>query len=201
VIADVQYLYTPLDMPILAQKYGAVGRTGAIFQSWWMNYGTLWSKWLSSGGVDAPPKAARIFTAMLSTAIAEQGMEFMWGRRTAMKSVGLGVFPTEFNEFLIPPAWTPIYFGTKAVVNAGQVLLGKDPKIAMRSAKQMLRSFIIFGPGGLQMGMIARGAKKGGLPGAFKAVLRLQRDEGYRPLFGMLPTQKQLKKFMIGREG
>ncbi|MCK4792417.1 MAG: hypothetical protein KAV87_52290, partial [Desulfobacteraceae bacterium] len=49
VVADTQFLYNILESPIVGQSLGAVGRTATIFQSWWMNYGAVLNKWMSTG--------------------------------------------------------------------------------------------------------------------------------------------------------
>ena len=45
VVADTQYLYGATDAPVAAQVGGVFGRTANVFQSWWMNYGSLLAKW------------------------------------------------------------------------------------------------------------------------------------------------------------
>jgi len=170
VIADTQYLYGAAEAPVALRKYGATGRTALIFQSWWMNYGTLMNKWLTTGASPGA-KVERLFTMMLSQSMAYSLMSPMWGKQTAVRSTFLGPFPKEFNEFLLPPAWAPVY-------HAGAAVLGiQNPKVSARHAKAVLDTSVIFLPGGLQAKTFYRGAKKEGFEGFSRAILRLKTPE------------------------
>lgn len=182
VIADTQFLYGPLESPILSQKYGALGKTGMIFQTFWMNYGTSLEKWARTG--TAGERLQRITTAMMSAAIAEQLMEPVFGRRTALATVAMGPFPT-FDASTFPPAWTPLWHATRGVLAAGQIPFGGDPKAATRQVKAIFRSLPIFVPGGLQAMQFQRGFKKEGWEGLPGAIIKYKRDVGYEPLWGI----------------
>lgn len=167
VIADTQYLYGAADAPVVVRKYGAVGRTAFVFQSWWMNYGSLLHKWLTTG---QSPGAVfeRMATGMVSQSMGYMLMEPIWGKGTAVGTTFLGPFPREFNEFLLPPSWAPLYHATAAIMNV------QRPEISAKHAKAVLDTSIIFAPGGLQAKSFYRGAKEEGWEGFGKAFLRLK---------------------------
>ncbi len=170
VIADTQYLYGVSEAPLILRKYGALGKTGFIFQSWFMNYGALLEKWLILG--EPPPaKVNRLFTAMTSAAIGASLMETMWGESTALRTVGLGPFPKEANEYMIPPSWKPIYHAIAAISNI------QDPDISSRHAKAILSSSFIMAPGYLQAKASFRGAREEGFAGFSRSILRLKSPE------------------------
>jgi len=170
IIADTQYLYGAAEAPAVLRKYGAVGRTGAIFQSWWMNYGTLLSKWATTGASPGA-KAERLFTMMTSHAMAYSLMDPLWGKATASRGVAFGPFPGEFNEFLLPPAWSPVYHAGRAVMSI------QTPEVSARHAKAVLDSSAIFLPGGLQGMQFYRGIKEEGFEGFSRAILRLKKPD------------------------
>lgn len=169
VIADTQYLYGVADAPIILRKYGALSKTGTIFQSWWMNYGTNIEKWIRTGE-SVGQKTDRMITAMTSTAIAYTLMSAMWGEKFAAGSVGFGPFPSEVNEFLIPPAWKPIYHSLAMIANVQELDLSAS------HAKRILTSAGIFTPGYLQMKQTWRGTREEGFEGFAKSLLRIKRD-------------------------
>ena len=167
VIEDTQYLYGSADAPVLIRKHGGLGRTAFIFQSWWMNYGALLEKWLVTGQSPGA-KLERLFTGMVSQSMAYSLMVPLWGKGTAVRSTFLGSFPKEFNEFLLPPAWAPVYHATSAIFNIQQ------PEVSARHAKAVLDSSVIMVPGGLQARMLLKGYKDEGWTGFNKALLRLR---------------------------
>lgn len=185
VIADTQYLYNPLEMPIVHGKWGQVGKTLTVFQSWWMNYGSLIEKWARTG-VSPGAKVERMVTAMTSAAIAEQLMEPLWGERSAWSTVGAGPFPFEVNEFMVPPAWTPLVHTLGMMKAAAPALATGDTKTVERQFKALLDSTWIFLPGGLQAKQMVRGAQKEGWEGLAKSIIRYQRAKDYKPLWGLL---------------
>jgi len=166
VIADTQYLYGTLNAPVVTGG-SAVARTGFIFQTWWMNYLTTMEKWMRTGD-GGGAKVNRLLTGMISAAIAEQLMEPVWGRKTAMKAVGLGPAPT---QVMIPPAWRPIYEGVAALMTI------QDPEVSKKHAVGVIRSLSIFAPGGLIVSDMIRGAKKEGFEGFLKKIVKYQPDE------------------------
>jgi len=167
VIADTQYLYGVADAPVILRKHGALGRTGFLFQSWWMNYGSTMQKWLTRG--ESPGlQFERMATAMISQGLAYSMMEPLWGKYTAIRSTALGPFPNEFNEFLIPPTWKPIYHASAAMLNI------QSPEVSARHAKAVLDSSMILVPAGLQMKSFYRGAKEEGFEGFSKAIIGMK---------------------------
>ena len=168
VIADTQYLYGAAEAPTALRKYGAIGRTGFIFQSWWMNYGTMLEKWAMTGDITA--KGERALTVFISQAMAYQMMEPIWGKATAIRSTFLGPFPKEFNEFMIPPAWSPVYHAASAIANIQQ------PEVSSRHAKAILDTSMILIPAGLQIKAFYKGAKNDGWEGFSRAILRTKKD-------------------------
>lgn len=182
VVADTQFLYDIAESPVLPQTGGIVTKTASLFQSWWMNYGTLMEKWMRTGE-SGSAKANRLFTFMLSTAAAEQMLEPMFGESTAKRTVGLGVFPTEVNEFLIPAAWTPVYHGVIRMLPA--VTFGEMDEVE-RQVKALSKSMYMFVPGGLQIKTFQNALEDDGFEGLAPAIFRFHQDKGYKPLWGML---------------
>jgi len=158
VIADTQWLYGAAESPLISSRFGVISKTGVIFQSWWMNYMSSLEKWFTRG--PGWQRADRFATWIISSAIAGElmvhGAGFKKGQ--AVKTVGLGPFPTEVNEFLIPPTWTPIYHGLAAVAGTGGMLFGGEWKTPKRHLKGLARSMEMFAPGGLQIKKMVKGA-------------------------------------------
>ena len=185
VISDCQFLYRVTEAAIISQKYGVIGKTGFLFQSWWANYGTLLEKWMRVGD-SGTEKANRMFTWMLSSAITAQLMEPLWGRETALRSTFLGPFPTTLNKYILPPAWAPIYeFANLIGHGIGFKVFGGEPEKLVENAKALFRSFVIFAPGGLQFQQMAKGVAKEGWGGLAKSIIRYQQAKDYRPLWGI----------------
>ena len=170
VIADTQYLYGTLDAPSITGRSG-LGRTGWIFQTWWMNYASTTEKWLRTG-TSGTAKIDQMLTAMTSQAIAYGIMSRFWDEKTALRTVGTGPLPREFNEFMIPAAWTPLYH-----VVAGAVNLGQDPNVSERHIQAFFNSVPVFVPGGLQAKAFYKGARKEGFEGFMKAFVRYKGKE------------------------
>ena len=180
VIADTQWLYGIPDSPLALSKWGAVSRTGLIFQSWWMNYMGALEKWFRGvGRIDGSPDLNRFTTWLTSSAIAgamlTKGMGFKPSTATGM--IGFGPLPSEMSEFSVPPAWQPVYYGLSAVTGilkeAGGTLAGEDFDMApvTRRLKQLGRSTYMFFPGGLQLERMARMAAEGGKVGLLKSMV------------------------------
>lgn len=167
VIADTQYLYGVADAPVVLRKHGALGRSGFLFQSWWMNYGSLLQKWMTKG--ESPGAIAEtMFVGMLSQGIAYTLIEPLWGKYTAMETTFLGPFPNEFNEFLIPPTWKPIWHWGVAVMSV------QDPHKFAHNVESALSSSLIMVPAGLQMQMSYKGAKAEGFEGFSKSIIGMK---------------------------
>jgi len=183
VVGDTQFLYGAVDSPT-AVGYGGVGRTFSIFQSYWMNYGNLMTKWMRTG--DAPTKAGRLFNFMLSTALGGEIIARNWGSQRAVSSVGFGPFPTE--DLPIPPAMHAVGTAYNNTMKAGRFLSGMPSKRELTQAKaliedpiptlaeQALREISVFTPGGVQIRNIVKEFKKSD-PNILRAILELKTEE------------------------
>lgn len=170
VIADTQFLYGAVDSPMFMSR-GGVGSTITLFQSWWMNYASLLDKFVHTGS--APAKAQRMFTWMISSSIAYNVMESLWGEQMAKKSTRFGPMPTEINEFMIPPAWTPVYRALRTGVSA----LELNPDATSKEVKKFFSSLAIFFPAGLQIKKTARAVREEGFEGFAPSILGLKREQ------------------------
>lgn len=181
VVANTQFLYRPAESPIISQKYGVVGKTGFLFQSWWANYGTLLEKWMRTG--DAGAKANRMFTWMVSSAIGYSCMELLWGPRTAERSTFLGPFPATIDAFLVPATWGPVYHALNLIKTgmSPEVWAG-DQKRLVSQAKALLRSSMVMFPGGLQLDVMAKAIKRGGIEALPASIIRYQRAKDFKPM-------------------
>lgn len=185
VVEDCQFLYRTTEAPIVSQKYGALGKTGFLFQSWWANYGSLLEKWMRTGD-SGVGKANRMFTWMISSAMAAQLMEPLWGTGTALRTTFTGPFPLTMNKYMLPPAFAPIYeFANMIGVALPQHLWKGEPEKLVDSAKSLLRSFTIFVPGGLQLEQVRKGVTEEGWTGLAKSIIRYNQAKDYRPLWGL----------------
>ena len=171
VVADTQYLYGAIDAPAAATKFGAAGRTGTIFQSWWMNYATLLSKWGRLGTTGE--KAARAGGFFTSTFLAYLMLEPMFGQSSAVRTVGLGPMP---SEFFLPPAWKPIYHTLQAMRLAAEAPFTGDLDPARERMKKAIDAGWIIVPAGLQAKRMVRGYDEGGLEGMVISGLGLTTD-------------------------
>ncbi len=181
VIQDTQFLYDRIQSPSALHAFGGVGRTATIFQSWWMNYGSLIGKWARTG--DAELKVERLATAMTSAFVAEQIAEFFWGRPTALRTVAFGPLP--FERFPSPPVWKPVWDGIQTIGRWSTVPFGGDIERATQSLKSALRSLPrVTLPAGHQIETTIRGAQEGGWEGVAKSIIRFHSDPLYEPLYG-----------------
>jgi hypothetical protein len=146
-----------------------------------MNYATLLEKWAKTGD-SGSSKANRLFGFLVSSAIAEQIMEPVWGRSIASQTVGFGPFPGEISEFMIPPTYAPFYRITAAMIALGKL----DIDAIERHAKGLLRSSFMFAPAGLQLQASIKGTMEEGWEGLGKSFIRYQKATNYEPLWGLL---------------
>lgn len=170
VVGDSQFLYGAMDAPQIIGRGGSIGKTGLAFQSYWMNLAPLIEKSLRTGDID--DRIRRPLMGILSSAIAYQMMEPLWGKQAAKSSVGAGPFPTDINEFMIPAAWSPIY----RALRVGAAGLEADPEMASKQAKKLLGSTLIFVPGGLQAKKMFKGARDEGFTGFAKSIVGLKTE-------------------------
>lgn len=180
VVADTQYLYGKLDSPIISQSWGSVGRTIAIFQSWWMNYGHLLAKWLHTG---QPPthllgakgaKAERAIVWAMSAAAGYITMQKMWGSRMALRSTFVGPFPDLSQGFQLPPAWQPVGVAFGTVGAAARSIQETSWKPLGKQGLAFINSTTNFLPGALQLKMTAKATMKEGFPGFAKSIMRFR---------------------------
>ncbi len=166
VIADTQFLYGGLDTPQIISKYGGTGKSALLFQTWWMNYGSLVSKWLSTGTLD--DRARRALAFYITGAMTMEVVEKFWGEGSAARTSLFGPFPAEVNEFLVPPTYTPLYRMVRVATAAGNL----DEEKAWQQTKLLLDSLPVFVPGGLQIRATFQGAMKEGPKGVAKSLIK-----------------------------
>jgi hypothetical protein len=179
VISDTQYLYGLSESPLIGYKWGAPGRVSLVFQSWWMNYADTLSKWLfrtpePGGGKLISATNERLLTFMLSSALAYESMEPIWGARTAITSVGTGPLPLSLS---VPPTWKPFLDGFKTIADSIMLPISGDLDKVRRDSIQLLKDALIFAPGGIQAYQMIQGARKEGLPGVMKSIIKYQPDK------------------------
>ena len=173
VIADTQYLYGITDSPIITHTWGAPGKVGLVFQSWWMNYASSMGKWLfrtpgAEGAVDASTK--RMFAWMLSSAVAGTVADRMWGPATAARTVGLGPLPTSVD---IPPTFKPAFEVASALAGlAANAIAGEAVVDTKRKWIAALKSSMMFVPGGLQLTATVPPLVKGDTNAALKSIIK-----------------------------
>jgi hypothetical protein len=182
VIADSQYLYGKEESPLITYKWGALGRTTLVFQSWWMNYADTLGKWLLRTP-EVPGRAVsatneRLFSFMLSSALAFEIMQPLWGTQRSATSVMTGPLPLSLS---IPPAWKPVFDSLRVVTDAAALLTPwGDLEQTRNQMTQLVKDSAIFIPGGIQTYLSIQGAKREGLPGVLKSIV------GYKS-----PTKKE----------
>lgn len=165
-VADTQFLYNILESPIVGQSLGAVGRTGTIFQSWWMNYGAVVSKWFATGKSPSHwmgkrgAKIERMVTGMLSSFGAYQAMKQLWGSGTAYRSTFAGPFPDPSQGIPMPPAWQVPANALGTIFAAASLPVTQDPKILSNRGMALIGSITNFIPGGVLGKQILKGIKK-----------------------------------------
>lgn len=179
VVADTQYLYGSIYRPGLLSELGAIGRTASAFQTWWMHYGSLLDKWLRTGASPGT-KLERYFTWMLSSALAYEAAERLWGAASARRTVGFGPFPKGLTDVGTPPAWGVAEGGLKNIFGAGDILYGEDTSRAKQRALELLKAPIIMIPGGLAASDLIKGTSREGLAGFLKALGRFKAPEENR---------------------
>jgi hypothetical protein len=176
VIADSQYLYGKEESPLINYKSGAFGKTTLVFQSWWMNYADTLGKWLLRTP-EVPGKAIsatneRLFSFMLSSALAFEIGQPIWGTKRSATSVMTGPLPLSLS---IPPAWKPVFDSLRVVADtAALVTPWGDLEQTKNQMTQLIKDSAIFVPGGIQAYLSYQGARKEGLPGVLKSII------GYR---------------------
>lgn len=179
VVNDSQFIYGIADSPLIGYKWGAPGRVSLVFQTWWMNYADELGKWLfrtpETGGKLVSATNERLFTFMLSSAISYEIMEPMWGAKSAVQSIGTGPLPLSLS---IPPTWKPIFDGARLIADAGALLTPwGDVEATRKQMVQMIKDSAIFIPGGIQGYQIVQGARKEGLEGVLKSIIKYNRDK------------------------
>ena len=179
VCANSNFLYGMLESPLIGYTWGAPGRVSLVFQSWWMNYADNLAQWLyhtpEVGGKAISATNERLFTFMLSSAIAYEIMEPLWGKRTAATSVLAGPLPLQLS---IPPTWKPFFDGIQMIAGAvPESILTQDLEPIRNRAIQTLKDVAIFAPGGIQTYQMIQGARKEGLEGVIKSIIKYKQDK------------------------
>jgi hypothetical protein len=165
VVGDTQFLYGAVDAPQIIGRGGAAGKTALVFQSYWMNLMPLFQKWAVTGTADE--RLVKAVSFGLSQAAAYSMMEPIWGGDASAKAIAFGPFPAAINEYMIPPAWMPIYRAGRVAAGALQA----NPEIAGEQMKKLLGSTLIFTPGGLQAAKTFKGTREEGFTGFAKSIV------------------------------
>lgn len=183
VVADTQFLYSALDAPELMRVGGGIGRTMTIFQSWWMNYGSLIGKWMRGAPIEQ--RAENMFNMVFSAALAEQLLEVYAGRESAVATVLAGPMP---DRLPTPPMWE-LMFNTLALVkNTVQSTLDWDNlETTERNLIRVLKGAGSFAPGGSQIVRTIVDTSDKGFEGLLPSILRYKKDPMYEPLWGAKP--------------
>ena len=177
VVSDTQFLYGGLDAPLWSHVGGFPTRTAAIFQSWWLNYGGLAHKWLTTG--EKSEKLSKMLGWALPQAIAFTAMKQMWGVQTARRSTFFGPFPTSETFLGVPPTWDPILEVLDTASTMANVAFGaEDPEAIGKQLKALGWKTFSFVPAGLQLKQFYRGYEKEGAEGALKAIIRYKPPKG-----------------------
>jgi hemerythrin superfamily protein len=157
VVGDTQWLYGIADSPLITSKFGVISKTGAIFQTWWMNYITQLESWFLKRGTPGD-KIDRFFTWMASSAIAGELMVHGAGFRGSQARATIlgGPMPTEVSPMLIPPTWAPLYYALGSAAELAKL----SPDLAKQRLKSLGRSLTLAVPGGIIGGQAIRGYQK-----------------------------------------
>lgn len=179
VVEESNFIYSMLDSPLIGYKGGALGRVSLVFQSWWMHYADSLGKWLyrtpEVQGKAISATNERLFSFMLSSAVAYEAMQPLWGKQTAVSSVALGPLPLSLS---IPPTWKPFFDATRLIADAGALLTPwGDMEATRKQMIQLIKDTAIFAPGGVQTYQMIQGARKEGLSGVLKSIIHLKRDK------------------------
>jgi hypothetical protein len=173
VVADTQYLYGHADSPLLAHQWGGIGKTGVVFQSWWMNYASALNKWFLTG--TAEQRTKRLMNYAVSHTMAYIAMRQLWDAKTAKKAVAFGPIPTDLPtppivDLFVKLAKAPLYIGAKTL----------DGEFSDASKKQFVKilktGVPMFLPGGLQIMQSGKAGMEEGLPGIAKSIIRYNRE-------------------------
>ncbi len=183
IIADTQYLYDTANAPSMMGSGGAQ-KLAMTFQSWWMNYGTAIGRWATTG--QASDRVKRMGMAMITAAMTEQMLEYWAGKRTAIRSIGIGPFP--LGDASMPPAFAPIWSLAGAVKETIQGYTFDDQtsrQAGLRHFKKVLSGATALAiPGGLMGQMAYKGYEEGEWPGLIMGIIQ-KKDQDFEPLFGL----------------
>jgi len=157
VVAGSQWLYGPLDAPIITQTFGSVGRQMAVFQSWWVHYGANIEQWARTGrGPGGAPE--RMLSWAMSSAVVATAMSGVWGTGTAKRSTFFGPIISAgskmgdpYSAVLMVPAWRPVIQAAELAIKAGQLIGGaseKELSAVKRQSKALLQTSFNFIPAG-----------------------------------------------------
>jgi len=157
VVAGSQWLYGPMDAPIITQTWGSIGRQMAVFQSWWAHYGANLEQWAMTGKGPGG-SVERMLSWGMSSAVVATAMSGVWGTGTAGRSTFLGPFAGAASKVndpymaaLMVPAWRPVIQSAELAIKAGQLIGGASPaelSAVKRQSKALLKTAFNFVPGG-----------------------------------------------------
>lgn len=176
VVEDTQFIYGTSSTPLITQSFGGAGKTAAIFQTWWMNYGDTIGKWLTTGKADV--KAARAISFTLSTAAAYSLMRTIWEHDVAASTVGLGPFGSIQMMREGPPAWRLAGQALRTLTTIGGLAESEDAYTdqVKKQMAALAKQSLTFAPGGLQFKQTLRRAEEEGMEGALKSIIRYKKD-------------------------
>jgi len=191
VVGNSQYLYGPLDAPLITQVGGSLGRQANVFQSWWMNYGAAIEQWIKTGRGPGGAQERMLSWAM-SSFVIYVAMSGIWGKGTAKRSTFLGPFSNvtgfvgdPFNSIARVPAWRPVVEGAKMAMRAGELLtntIAKNREKLERQGLALVKSGANFFPGGNISMNVSKKLFQKGQPGLMPTGYEL--ESGVKEFFG-----------------
>lgn len=224
-VGSSHFWYGKIHGPRAVSRFGAVGRNITLYQSWWMQYGNLFAKWLRTG--DVGTKLGRAFSGMVGAGLAAEGMGLMWEKKKAVKGVFLGPFMDILGGSFTPQIIQPFAIlgrfaidisrlmvtgiedltpaekrRVNALIKAPVKSIGVGAIGALGTVAGQIAKTVV--PGGGQFYKIKRALEKKGLPGVQKEVFPFLSPEprhrkGWRPI--TLPgkvTQRLALGFLRG---
>jgi hypothetical protein len=177
VVEDTQFLYTSGSTPLVTQSLGGVGRTGAIFQTWWLNYVDTLSKWVTTGTPEM--KTARALNFVATNYIALELMTSVWGEGTAKRTTFLGPMPTPGERLSLPPAWDAMVQVLRTTMTAANLIGSKEKTYSENvdlQVSRLLKTSFEFLPAGLQLTQSIKRTEEEGAKGFIKSLVKWKKD-------------------------
>ena len=167
-VAEVQFLYGKTDSPLYSHTLGAAGKTASVFQSWFINYSELVSKWARSGDVDE-----KMLTWLTANTGAYFIMSAMWGRHAAVANTFMAVQPN------MPVVYTPVISTLEAILNGSKNGIDVMEKDMNKIPVEMFKMFF---PAGGQLFSMAKAFGGGGVPKGIASIPGFHRGQVYRSI-------------------